>query len=107
MSTASPESPRRPAVSRRHEVLRFLGRLHEVLDGVDSGRAWTLAPGELGECLAEAYAAQARLAELTLALLAQADSSDLATHDGTVSLVAWLRDRVQLAPAEGKRHVAL
>ncbi|SFC01465.1 protein of unknown function [Nocardioides terrae] len=86
---------------------RFLGRLHEVLDGVDSDRVWALSAVELGECLREAYAAQARLAELTLALLAQAGSSGLAAHDGAVSLPAWLREQVRLAPGAAKREVTL
>jgi hypothetical protein len=44
---------------------------------------------------------------LSLALLAQADRTDLATHDGEVNLTAWLRDRVRLAPAEARRQIAL
>jgi hypothetical protein len=81
--------------------------LHEVLDGVDTDRVWALSPEELGECLVEAYAAQARLAELTLALVAQADRSGLAAREGTVNLVAWLREHARLAPGEGKRQIAL
>jgi hypothetical protein len=81
--------------------------LHEVLDGVEMDRLWALSPGELGECLVEAYAAQARLAALTLGLVAQADRSDLAAHEGLTGLVAWLRERVRLAPGEGKRQVGL
>jgi hypothetical protein len=107
MTAADAEPPRRSAMGRRHAVHRFLGRLHDVLDGVGSDTVWALAPGELAECLAEAYAAQARLAELTLALVAQAERSDLAAHEGLVNTVAWLRDRVRLSPAEAKRQVTL
>ncbi|WP_175507665.1 HNH endonuclease signature motif containing protein [Nocardioides terrae] len=78
-----------------------------MLDTVDSDRVWSLSAVELGECLREAYAAQARLSELTLALLAQAGSSGLAAHDGAVSLPAWLREQVRLAPGVAKREVTL
>jgi hypothetical protein len=107
MTAANVEPPRRPASTRSHPAHRFLGRLHEVLDTVSTDTAWALGPAELAECLQEAYAAQARLAELTLALVAQAEACDLAAHDGEVNLVAWLRDRVRLGPAEGRRQVAL
>jgi len=107
MTAADAEPTRRPTASRRHVVHRFLGRLHEVLDGVTTDATWALAPDELAECLEEAYAAQARLSALTLGLVAQADRSGLAAHDGMVDLVAWLRVKARLAPAEGKRQVRL
>src|ERR1700710_1297107 len=96
-----------PALARRHGVDRFLGRLHQVMDGVSTDTAWALTPEELGRCLEEAYAAQARLAALTLGLVAQADRSDLAAHEGVPGTVAWLRLHARLAPAEGKRQVRL
>ena len=101
MTTADLEPPRRPASTRSHGVHRFVGRLHEVLDEVSTDTLWALTPLELGECLAEAYAAQARLAALTLGLVAQAERSDLAAYDGEVSLVA------RLAPAAAKRQLGL
>src|SRR5262245_45034178 len=107
MTAADVEPPRRPAATRSHVVHRFLGRLHEVLDELSTETTWALSPAELGECLEEAYAAQARIAELTLGLVAQAESSDLATHDGEAGLIAWLRDRVRLAPAEARREIKL
>src|SRR4051794_33028742 len=107
VANTDPPPPPRPAASRRHEVHRFLGRLHERLDGIDAGRLWSLTPTELGAYVEEAYAAQARLAALTLGLLAQADASELAAYDGRVNLVAWLRERVRLAPAEGRRQLGL
>ncbi|MDH2415071.1 HNH endonuclease signature motif containing protein [Nocardioides sp. CER19] len=107
MTAVSDHPSPTPASDRRHEVHRFLGRLHERLDGVDAGRTWSLAPTELAECVAEAFAAQARIAALTLALVAQADQSDLASHDGVVDLMAWLRDRVLLAPADARRQITL
>ncbi len=93
--------------ARTHGVHRFLGRLHEVLDGVSTDTAWALGQAELAECLREAYAAQARLSALTLALLAQADRAGLAGHDGQISLTAWLREHVRVAPGEAKRHIRL
>src|SRR3954468_7726347 len=107
MTAADAEPPRRPAASRAHWVHRFLGRLHEVLDGLDTDNVWAVSPQELAECLVEAYTAQARLAALTLGLVAEADRTDLAAHEGMVGLVALLRERVLLAPAEGKRRVRL
>ena len=102
-----PEPFRRPAASRPAGVDRFLGRLHEVLDDLDTDRLWALSPEQLGECLREAYAALARLEGLTLALLAQADRCDLAAYDGETSLVAWLRDRTRTAPGVAKRQIGL
>ncbi|GAA1960796.1 HNH endonuclease signature motif containing protein [Nocardioides panacihumi] len=107
MTAANVEPPRRPASARRHAVHRFLGRLHEAFDELGTDTLWALTSQELGECLEEVFAGQARLAALALELVAQADRSDLAAFDGEVSLVAWLRDRVRLAPAEGKRQVRL
>jgi hypothetical protein len=107
MTAADVESAGPPASSRRHVVHRFLGRLHEVLDGVTADTAWALTAEELAECLAEAYAAQARLSALTLGLVAQADRSGLASHEGVVDMVAWLRVDARLAPADGKRQVRL
>src|SRR5690349_9090310 len=107
MTAADAEPPRRPAATRRHVMHRFLGRLHEVFEEVSTDTAWALTPEELAECLCEAYAAQGRLAALTLGLVAQADRSGLPAYDGEVSLVAWLRDRVRLAPAEAKRQIRL
>jgi hypothetical protein len=107
MSAVDAEPPGRPAASRGHGVHRFLGGLHEVLDGVQTGTLWALSAEELAECVQEAYAAQARLSALTLGLLAQADTSGLAARDGVVDLTAWLRERVRLAPAEAKRQVGL
>jgi hypothetical protein len=107
MTAANAEPPGRPAVSRAHGVHRFLGRLHEVLDGVDAGTLWALSPEELTECLVEAYAGQTRLTALALRLVAQADSSGLPAHEGVVGMVAWLRERVLLAPGEARRQVGL
>src|SRR4051794_27146841 len=82
MTAADVEPPRRPAATRRHGVHRFLGRLHEVLDGVGTDTAWALSPEELAQCVVEAYAAQARVAALTVGLVGQADRSGLAAHGG-------------------------
>ncbi|WP_459981603.1 DUF222 domain-containing protein, partial [Nocardioides sp. AN3] len=107
MTSPFPEPPRRPAVTRSHQVHRFLGRLGEVLDEVSTDTVWALSQQELAESLREAYAAQARLQALTLRLVAQADLNDLASHEGAVSLPAWLRVQVRLAPGEAKRQVRL
>jgi hypothetical protein len=107
MTAANAEPPRRPAPSRSHRVHRFLGRLHRMLDDLETGTSWPLTIEDLAECIVEAYAAQRRLAELTLGLVAQAESSGLAAHDGRVNTVAWLRARVLLAPNEAKRQVRL
>ena len=48
-------------------AVQGLARVHEVLDAVSAETSWALGPVELGECLEEAYAAQARLAELRVA----------------------------------------
>lgn len=107
MTAADAEPPTRPSDARRHGVHRFLGRLHEGMNGVGTETAWALGPEDLAECLREAYAAQARLSALTLGLLAQADRSGLAAHDGVPGLVAWLRVNARLAPAEAKRQIHL
>jgi hypothetical protein len=88
MATADQQPPRRPAETRAHPVHRFTGRLNEVIDTIDSARVWTMSPGELAESMRESAAAQAKLAELNLALIAQADRSDLPAHEAAPSLVA-------------------
>ena len=107
MTSPSPEPPRPPAGSRAHQVHRFLGRLHEVLDQVGTETVWALSPEELSECLSEAYAAMSRLHAVTLDLLAHADTSGLAAHEGMVHMTAWLREHARLAPAEARRQVKL
>ncbi|GAB7006141.1 hypothetical protein JCM18899A_36140 [Nocardioides sp. AN3] len=107
MTSPSPEPPRRPVSTRSHQVHRFTGRLGEVLDQVGTETLWALSPEELSESLREAYAAEARLARLKLALLAQADRSDVATHDAQPHMVAWLREHARLAPPDGRRQVKL
>src|SRR6478752_7367666 len=76
MSAVNAEPPRRPAVpggSRRSGVHRFLGRLHEVLDGVGTDTLWALSPEELAECLTETYLAGEAHAHDTRALRRLAD----------------------------------
>jgi hypothetical protein len=107
MTSIDAEPPRRPASTRRHAVHRFLGRLHEAFDELSTDTAWALTPQDLGECLEEVFAGQARMASLALGLVAQADRSDLPTHDAQPTMVSWLREHVRVAPAEGKRLVRL
>lgn len=99
---------RRSTVGERaHELHRGLGELLDAAGALCSDRAWSLEPAVLSETIQEVYALEARLAELRSALLTQAERCDLPTWDANVNLVAWLRDRVGLAPAEAKKHVAL
>src|SRR5262245_36805687 len=95
-----------PTLDRTHPVHRLMGRLHDVLDTIDSGSAWSLSTDELAESLPEAHAVQARLAEVTAALVRQAEAADLATHDGSANTAAWLRTHLNLSPTEARRQVA-
>jgi len=90
---------------RVHEVHRGLGELLEAVGRLDPGRVWSLREEALGESIREVYALEARLAAMRSALLAQAEHSGLATGDAHANLVAWLRERVRLAPAQARRQL--
>ena len=60
MSAVGAEPPRRPALSRRHQLHRFLGRLHEVLDEAKVAEAEEFLAGEAH---AHDTAGQRRLAQ--------------------------------------------
>lgn len=93
--------------SRTHEVHRGLGALLDASGRLDAGRVWSLGGESLSESIREVYALEARLAAVRSALLGQAERSDLPTWDATPTLAAWLRDRVGLAPAQARKHIAL
>ena len=98
---------RSAVASRAHEVHRELGALLDASQHLDPDRVWSLSEASLAESVREVYALEARLAAVRSALLLQAERSDLPTWDATPTLVAWLRDRVGLAPSQARKHIAL
>src|SRR5580765_1534647 len=63
--------------------------------------------GETAATLRQAYATASKLAALTFELLAHAETVDVPAQDACVSMTAWLRDQVRIAPAEAKRQLKL
>lgn len=89
-----------------HPMFAVLRRLQGDLGELTDANAWTLADDDLAELLAECAVAQARLAAVTLAVVAEADGRDIGAA-GATSTAGWLRGRLQLGPGEAKRTVKL
>lgn len=64
-------------------------------------------PEQTGATLRAVYTAEAQLAALRLKLVAHGEAVGVPAHDAAVSMKAWLRDHVRLAPGEAKRQVEL
>ena len=90
---------------RRHPLLAFTGRLHQVLDQLGEPATWTLTDDEVALAVTELAAAVPRLQAHLLRLLAEVDRSDLATRTGAVNTAAWLRGLTRITGPEASRLV--
>jgi hypothetical protein len=90
---------------RRHPVLWFSGRLHQVLDELGQPATWTLSDAELGQAIAELSSGIARLGSQVLSLVAEADRSDMATNAGATNTAAWVRGLTNQTGPETSRLV--
>jgi hypothetical protein len=112
------EPVQRTPVSERSNLAHwFTGRVHEVLDEVmnlepespspPAVRVAELSPVETAEAIVEIAAAKARLDGLEAALLAHADTVDVAADSGATSTAAWLAHQTQRPRGEANRALRL
>ena len=76
--------------TRTHPVVRFVDRVHAVLDDLRETPAWSMTPDEQRAALVDLARAQARMAALRLRVLAAADTADVAAASAATSTSAWL-----------------
>ena len=88
-----------------HQVVRFLDSLSGALDRLADVPLWAATPGEQRHALVKIRAQRARLEELELRLLAQADRDRVGAESGATSTPAWLAHETKTTPAA--RHADL
>src|SRR4051812_42042789 len=76
--------------TRTHPVVRFVDRVHAVLDDLRETPAWSMTPDEQHAALVDPTRAEAWMAALRLRVLAAADTADVAAASAATSTSAWL-----------------
>ena len=89
-------------------VLRTATAIEDVLDELVDAPCWGLSDAELAAALTRLHRVEARVHELRLRLVAQADSRDLRLAAGASSTTAWLAgaQRTSRRVAGGDVHLA-
>src|SRR3954451_22549995 len=72
-----------------HPLARFADALEALLDDASAGNAWTMTPDELQVVLPRLTRAKARLVEVELRVLAQADRQSIGSDAGATDTAAW------------------
>src|SRR4051794_26593569 len=72
-----------------HPLVRFADALEALLDDASVGNAWTMTPAELQAVLPRITRAKARLAEVELRVLAEADRHSVGSDVGATDTPAW------------------
>src|SRR5512139_3017284 len=88
--TLVPPTPPTGGVSEPHAVVRFAGSLAGALDRLSGVPTWSMSPAEQREALVELARAEARLVELRLRVLVDADRNQVGADSGATSTPAWL-----------------
>jgi hypothetical protein len=92
---------------RRHPVGVALSAVDEALVSTRDAAVWALADDELDAALDRCQQVAARVAELSLRLVAEADGRDLGRRAGASSTAAWLRGRFRVRSGEAWARVEL
>ena len=72
-----------------HPLLGFLDALEGLLDDAASGNAWTMTPNQLAQALPRLTRAKARLTEVELRVLVEADRHDVGDETGHTTTPHW------------------
>src|SRR3954471_6149344 len=72
-----------------HPLARFAHALERLLDDASGSSAWTMTPAELQTVLPRLTRAKARLAEVELRVLAEADRHSVGSDVGATDTPAW------------------
>jgi hypothetical protein len=90
-----------------HPVAGALGVIDGVLDDAAEAPLWSLPDGQVADLVKDVHRVEARLHEVALRLVAEADRRELAKRVGGASTRAWLRRELKVSPAVAKQHVTL
>ena len=88
--TLVPPTPPSGGARTPHAVVRFVASLSGALDGLAGTPLWSMTPEEERAVLVELRRQRARLEELELRLLVQADRDGVGADSGATSTPAWL-----------------
>jgi hypothetical protein len=106
-STVALPAPPSGGVPEPHAVVRFVGSLSGALDRLAEVPMWSMTQAEEREALVEIRKQQARLAELELRLLVQADRDGVGADSGAISTPAWLAHATKTTSAGCHRDLHL
>ncbi len=104
LTIAPPPPPAGPPPTA-HPVVRFLDSLSSALDRLADAPLWSMTPEEQRHSLVAMRRQRARLEELELRMLAQADRDQVGAESGATSTPAWLAHETKTGPAA--RHADL
>ena len=104
LTIAPPPPPAGPPPTA-HQVVRFLDSLSRRLDRLADAPLWSMTPEEQRHALVAMRRQRARLEELELRMLAQADRDQVGAESGATSTPAWLAHETKTGPAA--RHADL
>jgi len=85
-----------------HPITEFATRLHARFDELADAPTWSMTPDEQRAALVQLTQCLARLEELRLRVLAEADRSDVGAESAAASTGAWLA--VQTRQPRGRAH---
>jgi hypothetical protein len=88
-------------------VVRFTESLHGALDRLAETPTWSMTPEEQRTVLVELARAEARVAELRLRVLVQADRDGVGVDSGATSTPAWLAHATRTTTAARFRDLHL
>ena len=90
-----------------HAVVRFAASLSGALDRLTQVPTWSMTSAEQREALVELRRQRARLEELELRVLVQADRDGIGADSGAVSTPAWLAHATRTTGASCHRDLHL
>lgn len=90
-----------------HPVRVALAAAAGSVQAARSAAVWSLSDDDLAAALVACEMLAARVAELGLALVREADGADVGRRSGASSTAAWLRHRLRLRPGEARARIEL
>jgi hypothetical protein len=93
-----------PPVPTGHPLVRFTEALEALLDDGGGANAWTMTPAELQAMLPRITRARARLDEVELRVLREADRQSVGDAVGAADTPAWWVHVTGQRPAAAKGH---
>ncbi len=105
--TLVPPTPPSGGARTPHAVVRFVASLSGALDGLAGTPLWSMTPEEERTVLVELRRQRARLEELELRLLVQADRDGVGADSGATSTPAWLAHATKTTTTSRHRDLHL